>query len=85
MHLTGFGILDDTNLVQTIISMLDTIIDVCNEMQWSIDCWAGSLKSTGSEFDNKRSICYGIDFEWIGTKWSYNYMDSTVNNISFEN
>ena len=74
--------MDDTDLAQTSRSSVDTLVNVCEEMQKSMDFWTGTLKSTGGALNNKKSFWYGIDFKGRGTKWSYK-LEQILDTISF--
>ena len=63
------GFVDDTDLPMSGATVDTPGEDIQQDFQTSLDRWAGALHVTGGELDPKKSWCYFIDFQWIGTAW----------------
>jgi hypothetical protein len=60
----GFAFVDDTDLLQTGNTMVDTFEDVAKYMQEGLDLWEGLIKAMGGALVPEKSYWYLLDFKW---------------------
>ena len=70
LKLAGFGFVDDTDLVET-GSSSDTIIEVAEKLQESIDWWERGANASGGALTAAKSWGSLIDFTWNNGDWEY--------------
>ena len=74
-QMAGFAYVDDTDLIQTKRLASDSIEDIVDELQGSLDVWQGTLRATGGALDcddPNKSYWYSIDYEWNKHgRWKY--------------
>ena len=86
--MAGFAYVDDTDLIQTKRLASDSIEDIVDELQGSLDVWQGTLRATGGALDcddPNKSYWYSIDYEWNKHgRWKYcefnDDLELTMNN-----
>ena len=49
--MAGFAYVDDTDLLQTKQLDSDTIVEIVDELQGSLDVWQGKLRASGGALD----------------------------------
>jgi len=67
----GYSFVDDTNLIQTGLTLTSTGQEVIPLMQAVLSLWEQGLRATSSTLIPEKSFWYLIDFRWQGCKWCY--------------
>jgi len=67
----GYSFVDNTDLIQTGLSITSTDLDIMPLMQASLTLWEQCLCITGGALIPDKSFWYLIDFQWQGSKWRY--------------
>ena len=75
MTLAGFAFVDDMDLLQTQHHHTDTLDEIVDGLQGSLDMLQGTLNTSGGALDcddRNRIYWYGIDYEWnTNGRWKY--------------
>jgi hypothetical protein len=67
-RLVGYAYVDDTDLIA---HLQDGGDEVVQQMQQSLDLWAGGLATTGGQLEPSKSFRYNIQFHWTNGRWRY--------------
>ena len=66
-QLAEFAFFDDTDLPQTQYHNNETIAEIVEEVQRSLDTWQGTMNTSGGSLDcddTNKSYWYSIDYKW---------------------
>ena len=81
-ELVGFAFVDDTDLVEGDLKIANLdIADLFEDMQETIDCWEGGVKTTGGAIRPDKSFAYPISFDF---KPSGEYFFEKVEDLGFK-
>ena len=77
--LAGFAFVDDTDLLQTQHHHTETLDDIVDDLEGSLDTWQGTLSTSGGALDcddPNKSYWYEIEYEWnTNGRWKYSAFD----------
>ena len=80
-ELVGFAFVDDTDLVEGDLKIANLdIADLFHDMQETIDCWEGGVKTTDGAIRSDKSFAYSISFDF---KPSGEYFFEKVDDLGF--
>ena len=70
--LAGFTFVDDTDLLQTQTYKDETIAEIVDNLQGSLDVWQGTLRTPGGALDSNepnKGYWYRMDYDWNKGRW----------------
>ena len=72
-HIVGYAFVDDTDLVTMDMRDINMEVEeIMSNMQDSIDCWEGGLRTIGGAIVPEKSWVYPVDFKFDGSgRWTY--------------
>ena len=81
IHFVGYGFADDVDLIVTAKDPMDDFKTVLNQMQGSLDTWAGGIRVTGGGLVPSKSCWTLIDFIWKQGNASYDTLEQCPGEI----
>jgi hypothetical protein len=72
IRLVGYAFVDDTDLIQTGISSMDSFASVFTQAQKALDRWEALIKATGGALAVSKCRWWAVDFAWNADgSWQY--------------
>ena len=83
IRLVGYAFVDDTDLIQTGKTSGESIQQIIERTQQSLDLWEGLIHSTGGAMRVDKSCWWAVDFFWLpnGT-WRYKTLQEIQGNLT---
>jgi len=85
IQFVGYSFVDNTDLIQTRLTITSTTGDTLPLMQAALNLWNSSLSTKGGGLVPEKSFWYSIDFKWRSGHWSYMPKHTVVEPLAMNN